>query len=469
METAAMQSANNPTPGSDAAARGQWSSKLGFILAAAGSAIGLGNIWRFPYMTGENGGAAFVVVYLACVFLVGVPLMFNELALGRASGRNPIGAFTATMPGTPFVVTGVLCLLCCFLVLSYYSVIAGWTIGYAWNSLAHKSVAFERFAADPGTVLPLFALFLLLTILIVQGGVQKGIERWSKVLMPLLLLMCLVVILRSVTLPGAGAGIEYYLKPDFSKINMRVVMAALGQAFFSLSVGWGLMITYGSYMSKRENIVQCGFWVAMADTAVALLGGFMVFPAVFAFGKAPDAGTALTFKTLPEVFAQMPAGGIVGCVFFLLLTVAALTSSISMLEVPVSYFIDSGKARRKVAAWAVGGLAFLIGIPSALSTGANEWLTHGITFAGKTGFLDVMDYIAGTVVIALIALLCSLYVGWVWKTPNAIKEIEQGAPGFTRPLLGGISQAKVWAVFVQIICPAIVLVVLLNMLGLHLF
>lgn len=448
--------------------RGQWGSRLGFIFAASGSAVGLGNIWRFPYVTGENGGAAFVMVYLCCVFFIGVPLLWNELAIGRASGKNPVGAFPGTVKGTPFVITGLLCIACCFLVLSYYGVIAGWAIGYAFTSIASKKVEFEQFAANPLIVIPLFALFILVTILIVEGGIEKGIERWSKVLMPLLFVMILVVIVRSVTLKGAMAGIEYYLKPDFSKINGEVVLKALGQAFFSLSVGWGLMITYGSYMPKSQNIVSNGVWVALADTVVALLGGLMVFPAVFAFGMEPDEGTALTFKILPNVFEQMPGGPLFGAIFFLLLTVAALTSSISMLEVPVSYLVDEKKKSRRAAAWAVGGFAFLVGIPSALSNGGNRFLSE-LEFAGNTGLQAIMDFIVGTALIVVIALLCSVYSGWIWKTGHAVAEISQGSPAFTKPLIGGLSLARIWAFFVMIVCPLVIGLVLLNLFGIKLF
>lgn len=451
-----------------ASTRGQWGSKLGFILAAAGSAVGLGNIWRFPYMTGENGGAAFVVVYLLCVLLIGLPLMFNELALGRRSGKDVIGAFRVTKPGTPFVITGVFCLACCFFVLSYYAVIAGWTVGYAIASLLHTKVEFERFAARPEFVLPLFGFFILMTILIVQGGVEKGIEKWSKVLMPVLIVLCGVVIIRSVTLEGAGAGIKYYLHPDFSKINGDVVMKALGQAFFSLSVGWGLMITYGSYMSKRQDIVTGGIWVAGMDTFVAIMGGFMVFPAVFAFGLAPDAGTALTFKTLPSVFEQMPAGQLVGAAFFLLLGIAALTSTISMLEVPVAWLVDEKKWGRKRSAWLVGGAAFVVGLPSALSVGGVEWLTK-VQFLGRTGFLDIMDHIFGTAIILLICLLCSVYVGWSWGPKHAVEEMSSSNSWFARPLLAGLSPATVWVWFIRIVCPLIVSLMLLNMFGVKFF
>ncbi len=444
--------------------RGQWGSKLGFIMAAAGSAVGLGNIWRFPYVTGENGGAAFVVVYLACVLFIGLPLMWCELALGRASGRNPVGAFRETGGGLPFVFTGVLCLAACFFVLTYYGVIAGWTISYALSQVSQTNLVFKEYTADPVYVLPVFALFIVLTIVIVRAGVEKGIEKWSKILMPLLFVLMLAVIIRGITLPGAGEGLEWYLKPDFNKIDGTVVLKALGQAFFSLSVGWGLMITYGSYMSKKQNIVSNGFWVGLADTSVALLAGLMIFPAVFAMGMSPDDGTGLAFTTLPAVFAEMPAGWVIGTVFFLLLSVAAVTSSISMLEVPVSYFVDEKKSLRPTCAVTVGLVAFVVGIPSALSNGGNEWLTN-IELFGQTGFFSILDQVFGTLALIIISLMLSIYAGWVWKPENVIAEIEQGCPWFTKPLIGGISPSGVWAFFIKYVCPIVISLVLLNTLG----
>ena len=450
--------------------RGQWGSKLGFILAASGSAVGLGNIWRFPYITGENGGAAFVLLYLLCVAFIGLPLLINELALGRRSGKNPVGAFLATKSGTPFVITGFLCLILCFVVLSYYGVIAGWAIGYAANAVVGKTPVFSEFVANPAVVLPCFIVFVLLTVLIVQGGVEKGIERWTKALMPLLLVMILVIIVRSLTLPGAMEGVKYYLAPDWSKIAggetfgeslnqfFGVLVVALGQAFFSLSVGWGLMITYGSYMPKSQDIPAGGSWVALSDTIIALLGGLMVFPAVFAFGMTPDAGPGLTFIILPEVFNQMPFGAFFAALFFFLLTVAAVTSSISMLEVPVSYFVDEKIASRKVAAWMVGGAAILLGVPSALSAGGSTFFTE-MTLFGKTGFLDIVDYVWGTVMVVVIALLCSIYTGWVWKTSEAVEELSEGSAKFS----GGL--AKAWVVFIKFVCPIFILIVLAVNLG----
>ena len=378
--------------------RGQWGSKIGFILAAAGSAVGLGNIWRFPYVTGENGGAAFVVIYLACVLFIGLPLMWAELTLGRLTGKNPVDAFRDTGEakdvwlykyGAPAV--GWLCLAACFCVLSYYGVIAGWTIGFIYNTVAQAGMEFKSFSANPNWVIPLFAVFIGGTIYIVQAGIEKGIEKWSKILMPLLLGLVFVVIIRSLTLEGASEGIKWYLSPDFSVIDGKVVLAALGQAFFSLSVGWGLMITYGSYMPKSQNIVSNGFWVALMDTGVALLGGLMVIPAVFALGFPVDAGPTLTFETLPAVFEKMPFGIVVGGLFFLLLTVAALTSSISMLEVPVSYFVDGKRATRKKAAVLVGIVAFAVGLPSALSFGGSDAFSKIVTTDESTLKLTGVD------------------------------------------------------------------------------
>lgn len=445
--------------------REHWASRLGFILAAAGSAIGLGNIWRFPYMTGENGGAAFVVVYLGCVIFIGLPLLITELALGRASGKDAVGAFRTTKPGTPFVITGFLCLLCCFLVLTYYSDIAGWTIGYAVACFSRIHPEFQQFASNPMYVIPYFALFLLITIVIVEQGIHEGIEKWSKVLMPLLFLLILVIIIRSVTLPGAEAGIEYYLKPDFTKISGKVALMALGQAFFSLSVGWGLMITYGSYMEKGQNIASAAVWVAGMDTLVALMGGMMVFPAVFAFGMRADTGTSLTFVTLPVVFEKMPLGWLFGGMFFLLLTIAALTSTISMLEVPVSYLVDEHRIRRRVAAWSVGIAAFLLGIPSAASTGASEFCTK-IQLFGKQGVINILDYTVGNLLIIIISLLTSIYVGWIWGADKAIAEIKEGCSYFDKPLVGNISLATLWKLSIKYVCPMIILFVLADALGL---
>ncbi|MBI3218499.1 MAG: sodium-dependent transporter [Bacteroidetes bacterium] len=449
--------------------RGQWGSKFGFIMAAAGSAVGLGNIWRFPYLTGENGGAAFVLVYIFCVVLVAVPMLINEIALGRLTAKNPVGAIQQLGGSKLWVaLVGFLPLIVTFVVLSYYSTIAGWTVGYIFTSLFTINMPFAEFIANPSYVIPLGGFVILVTAWIVLGGVSGGIEKATKILMPMLFVLLIVVIFRSITLPGAGKGVEYYLVPDFSKINGRVVLAALTQAFFSLGVGWGMMITYGSYLPKSQNIVSSSLWVGAMDTSVALLAGFMVFPAVFAFNQSPAEGPTLVFNVLANIFQQMPLGNIAGALFFLLLFFAAITSTISMLEAPSAYFMDQKKWNRKKAAWTVAIVAFLVGIPSALSTGAVGSLsTMQVDFLGvvKTGFMDIFDYLFGSLFMMLVVLSTCLYTGWFFKTDLLVDEIEQGMPSFKTGSILGIAPYKLWLFMVRFVCPIIIGMVILNMFG----
>ena len=451
-------------------ARDNWGSKFGFVMAAAGSAVGLGNIWRFPYLTGENGGGAFVFVYFICILLVGAPLLFNEMGLGRFSRKNPVGAFKDT-GGSKFWVFGggILSLCVSFFVLSYYGVIAGWTIGYMYTALFDIPLDFDVFRANPVAILPLFGIFMAASTLIVLGGISGGIEKAAKIMMPVLFILLIVVIIRSVTLPGGMAGIEYYLVPDFSKIGGGTILAALGQAFFSMSIGWGMMITYGSYLPKDSNIVSSGLWVGIMDTGVALLGGLMIFPAVIAFGMQPDQGPTLVFQILPVIFESLPAGGnIIGAFFFLLLCLAALTSSIAMIEVPASFFIDNKNWSRKRAAWVVGIAATVVGLPSALSSGGADIFTNvSITVFGNTygGVMDIMDFFFGTFFIVIVALMTCLYTGWVMDITKISDEIAEGAPFFKKELVGGITPAAIWRFFIRFVCPAVIGLVLINMMG----
>lgn len=455
------------------AGREQWGSKFGFVMAAAGSAVGLGNIWRFPYLTGENGGAAFVLVYIVCVVLVAMPMLINEIALGRLTGKNPVGAMQklAGKGGLSkmwIALVGILPLIVTFVVLSYYSTIAGWTVGYIFTSLFSIKTSFSEFIANPNYVIPLGAFVILITASIVLGGVAGGIEKATKILMPMLFVLLIVVIFRSVTLPGASKGLEYYLIPNFSKINARVVLAALSQAFFSLGVGWGMMITYGSYLPKNQNIVSSSLWVGAMDTSIALLAGFMVFPAVFSFNQKPDEGVTLIFTVLANIFQQMPLGNIAGALFFLLLFFAAITSTISMLEAPSAYFMDQKKWSRKKAAWTVAIAAFLLGIPSALSTGAVEGLSVvQVNFLGviKTGVMDIFDYGFGSLMMMLVVLSTCIFTGWFMNTNDLVAEIEQGLPSFKTGSILGIAPYKIWLVMIRFICPIIIGVVILNMFG----
>lgn len=438
--------------------RGQWNSKIGFILAAAGSAIGLGNIWRFPYIVGENGGGAFVIIYVAFVFLIGLPYMFGELALGRNTQKNPVGAIQKIVPGSVWKIAGYLGVLIGVGILSFYSVIAGWTVLYIYKMIEGDPGGFIDLIANPAVVLPLFAFFIALTAVVVHKGVSEGIERWSKILMPLFLIMLIGTIIYSLTLDGASAGLEFYLMPDFSKITGGVVLAALGQAFFSLSLGMGTMITYGSYLNKNDNIITSGISVAIFDTLIAVMAGLIIFPALFAMGEDPAAGPLLVFVVLPKLFAQMPGGFIVGAIFFVLLAVAALTSTISLLEVPVSYVIDEFKISRPKVVWVVSAAAFVLGIPSALSQGASEFFSNFEIFpaemANGADFLSQMSFMFGDLGLATGAILLSVFMGWVWGSNNASAEIAKGAPSF-------MIIKKVWGILIKFVIPLVIFIVLL--------
>jgi neurotransmitter:Na+ symporter, NSS family len=447
--------------------RGNWGSRLGFVLAAAGSAVGLGNIWRFPYVTGENGGAVFVFIYIICVFLIGIPILFAELSIGRHAQRNPVGAIKTISPGSKWKALGYLGVAAGLFILSYYTVIAGWTFGYIFKTLFVEGSHFEQFAANPALNIGLYLAFLLLTIGIVYGGVAGGIERWSKILMPLLPVLLLTIIVYTLTLPGSMQGITFYLRPDFSEITGRTFLVALGQAFFSLSLGMGAMMTYGSYLKKTENIVVSGTTVVIFDITIALLAGLAIFPAIFAMGKSPAEGVALVFIILPEIFSVMPGGILVGTLFFILLSIAALTSAISLLEVPVSYLIDEKKIKRHVAVFLVGGTVLLLGIPSALSVGSVGFLTE-LPFIseswreliGGSSFLDLMNFLFGTVALPFGGMLIAIFVGWKWTLGKASQEIAEGNRGFL-----GI-QANLWGYMIRYVCPVIIMLVLLHSVGL---
>ncbi len=404
--------------------RGHWGSRLGFILAATGSAVGLGNIWKFPYTVGNNGGGAFLIVYLAIVFTIGVSVMLSEFAIGRAAERSPVGAF-AKLKGGAWPAVGFMGVIASTAILSFYSVVGGWTIAYIIKSVGGILTTsdpdtlgglFSGFISSPIEPIIYHAIFMALTVGVVLAGVHKGIERSCEILLPLLFVILVILAVRSVTLPGAMEGVAFYLVPDFSKINATVVGYALGQAFFSLSLGMGAMITYGSYLSHRENLSQAAIWVTLADMSVAVIAGLVILPAVFAFGFDPTEGPGLVFITLPAVFGQMPAGAVFAVLFFVLLTIAALTSSVSLLEVVITYLIDERKARRAPAAFGAGALIFTIGIACSLSMG--PW--GGFTIAGKNIF-DFLDYASSNLMLPVGGIAISLFVGWV-ILPRATQE-----------------------------------------------
>ncbi len=433
---------------------GQFGSRLGFILAAAGSAIGLGNIWRFPYTAGENGGAAFVLVYLGFVALIGVPVLLAELAIGRGAGQNPVGAFRTLSPdgGERWSWVGRLGVLTGFGILSFYSVIAGWTISYLWRAISgefagamtsEKSGAiFAEIISNPAEVVIMAGVFLLLTALVVRGGVSGGIERAAKVLMPMFFVILVVLAGRALTLPGGSEGLRFLFEPDFSKLTGAAVMSALGQALFSLSLGMGAMITYGSYLNKKEALGLAGVSVAIFDTAIAILAGLIIFPALFSVGAEPSAGPGLVFVAMPAIFNELPAGQVFGMAFYALLAVAALTSTISLLEVVVAYMVGERGMKRETAVWTVTALCFVLAIPSALSQGAVDGL--GADALGES-FLDIMNIVFGNISLSLGALLIAVFAGWKWGVAKAHEEMGE------LPLFG------VWSFAIRFLCPLAVL------------
>ena len=439
--------------------RGLWSSKIGFIFAAAGSAIGLGNIWRFPYVTGENGGAAFVIIYFLFVMIIGVPVMISELSVGRHTARNPVGAFRSLAGKSLWSVVGVLGVSTGIGILSYYSVVAGWTLGYfikalngtfSGNYTAALSLnEFNAFVADPLQAILYLFVFILLTSFVVMGGISGGIERWAKILMPMLLVLLILLTARSVTLPNAAEGLSFYLKPDFSKISIGTIANALGQALFSLSLGMGAMITYGSYIAKRDNLAISAATVCLFDTGIAIIAGLMIFPALFSMGIEPAGGPGLVFHVLPTIFAHMPGGHFFAAGFFLLLTVAALTSTISLLEVAVSFTVDEWKWSRHKAVLLTAALAFVLGIPAALSQGASETLSK-LPLIGL-GFLDFFNILLGNYSLTLGALLIALFVGYKWGVKNVIREVNQQ---------GNIFYLKrAWSFLIRFFCPVAILII----------
>ncbi|PHV09965.1 sodium-dependent transporter [Chitinimonas sp. BJB300] len=410
--------------------RANWGSKLGFILAASGSAVGLGAIWKFPYVAGKNGGGVFLLVYLACVFTIGIAMLLAEMVIGHSAKKSATTAYR-DLKGGLWPWAGRLSVLCVFVVLAFYSVVGGWTFAYLWGSITGEVLTtdtaalrklFKSFTASPQQALIYTALFSTVTAAIVLGGIEKGIERASKILMPALFILMLVLITRSLTLPGAINGVLYFITPDFTKFSSEMVIEAMGLALFSLSVGGGMIIAYGSYIAPETKLVGATLWITVLATLASLLAGLMVLPAVFAFHVDPAIGPSLTFITMPALFAQMPAGQFFAISFFLLLIFAALTSSVSILEPIVSFLMDEFGMQRKPATITTAIAAYGLSIPAALSFGP----LAGVTAFDKIPF-DLMDYLASNIMMPAGGLLAALFVGWaIW--PRIQQELSaQGA------------------------------------------
>ena len=451
---------------SPTSSRGMWSSRAGFILAAAGSAVGLGNIWGFPTQVGQGGGATFVVIYLACIFLICAPIMAGEIALGRRTRQSPVGAFTALAPGRRWWLLGGLGVLAGVGILSFYSVIAGWAVAYVWFAATGAVTGspddigrfFAEFTGNGLVSAGLAILVIGITAAILLGGIRTGIERVTKLLMPLLILLLLALAVRAVTLPGAGAGLAYYLSPDWSRLaDVGVYTSALGQAFFSLSLGMGCILTYGSYFGRADGIAAAALWIVALDTSIALLAGFIIFPVGFSIAGFDPAssGPGLIFTVLPRLFAEMPGGQLFGGAFFLLFSVAALTSTISLLEVPVSHCVDAlGWSRQKAVA-AVAGAVSVLAIPSALGNGAVAVFTSVPGFG--MGFLDLMVSAWNEFALPVGGCLTAIFIGRIWGVDRALEELR--AEG------GWLPVPALWSFLIRWVCPAAIALILVATLA----
>ena len=446
--------------------RESFGSRFGALVAMAGSAVGLGNLWRFPYLVGENGGAAFIIVYIALSFLICLPIFISEFVIGRRSQKNAYAAFRDLSGGGIWKGVGLFTIVVPLIVLSYYSVIGGWSIEYFLKSLtfsftgnesqAAMNTMFTDFVSNPWIPLICHTGFLLATTMIVVVGIKDGIEKFSKVMMPMLFFIVIAIAVYSLTLPGAGKGVDYLFNPDFSKIDAKACAAALGQAFFSLSLGFGTIMTYASYVDKKENILFQSTATAVSDLMFALIAGVAIMPAVFAFGLDPQSGPGLVFETLPYVFSQMPAGGFVAILFFVALLVAALTSSISMLEVAVAYLVEERKFSRIGACITLFVLCWIVGALCSLSFGP----LSNIQIGGR-GLFDFFDNLSSNVLMTLGSLFTVLFVGWRLKKTDIYDEFTNSGTLSTNAKLFGI----LWFLIRYVAPVAIIVIFLTNLLA----
>ena len=448
--------------------RANFGSKLGVILASAGSAVGLGNIWRFPYETGENGGAAFIIIYLGCVLLMGIPIMVAEFLIGRRSRSNTAGAYQRLAPGTPWKWVGRMGVLAGFLILSYYTVVAGWTLEFiyeaATNSFAGKSAegfiaSFDSFVANPWRPLIWLIFFMLMTHYIIVKGVEKGIEKSAKIMMPALFILLIILAICSISLPGSSAGINFLFKPDFSQVNSKTFLSAMGQAFFSLSLGMGCLCTYASYFKNDTPLPKVALNVATIDTLVAILAGVIIFPAAFSVGIKPDAGPSLLFITLPNVFQQafgsIPLLAItLSIMFYVLLAVAALTSTISLHEVVTAYLHEEFKMTRKKAACIVTTSCIVLGVFCSLSLGiGKEYTLFGMTL------FDLFDYVTAKLMMPIGGFLIAIFTGWILDKKIEWEEITN--QGKLKPIV-----FKTLVFLLKYFSPIAILLIFIHELGL---
>lgn len=441
---------------------GEWSSRFAFILAATGSAVGLGNIWKFPYIAGENGGSAFVIVYIVCVVLMGIPIMMAETMLGRRAKRNPVDTMRALTQeagaDSRWQYLAWMGMLAGLLILSYYSVIAGWASAYTLKaflgqfsstSAGETEMMFADFISSPIRLIFWHSFFMLATMVIVSKGIRNGLERAVQMLMPVLFVMMFLLVGYAMTTSGYQQGLHFLFSPDFSKITGKVVLIAMGQAFFSLGLGMGTMMIYGAYLPKNVSIGKSAIIVAGADTIVALLAGIAIFPIVFANGLHPDSGPGLVFETLPIAFGNMTGGWLFGVLFFVMLVVAALTSSIALIEPAVAWLIESKEMTRDQACVRAGLVAWALGFMTVFSF--NRWAD--ITFFGQTLF-ELIDSLTANIMLPMGGLAIAVFTGWIMKQQHTAQELALPAEQYT-----------VWKVLISYIAPAGVFLIFLHVIG----
>ena len=459
--------------------REQWSSKTSFILAAAGSAVGLGNIWKFPYIAGENGGAAFLFIYLICIMLIGLPILNIEILLGRTTKKNPVGAFVALSDSKFWKYVGIIGVFASFTILSFYSVVGGWSLAYTYEALIgtfntsafdNPSSAGEFFDLKNSNalwVLGYHTLFLSIVVIILLSGVRAGLEKASKFLMPILILILLILVVQGLILPDANKGVSFLFQPDWSKINGQTILLALGHAFFTLSLGMGAMMTYGSYLSDNDDVVNASYLVAFLDTVIAVFAGLAIFTVVFSSGYDPTAGPGLVFHVLPPLLSDLVGGYVFALLFFLLLSIAAVTSGISILEVSVAYLVDEQKFSRKKAVLIMASLVYLAAIPCALSF--NLLADSTIDFQGKPfTFFDIADYLASNVLLPLGGLFLAIFAGYFWGIDEVIKNLligESNSIYFGNSIAKSQNFKNIFGFTVKYICPILIFLVFLYSIG----
>lgn len=407
--------------------RDSFSGRFAVIAAVAGSAVGLGNMWRFPYVAGENGGGAFLIIYLLMVIAIGIPVMMSEFVIGRSGQKNPYGSFKILAPGKPWYLIGLMGVIAAFMILAFYTTVAGWTLEYFYQTLtgnlsgkndSELTSMFENFLKGSFRPILWFIIFMGFTAFIILSGVKKGIERYTKFLMPLLFVLLIALCMRSLTLEGSSEGLRFLFYPDFSKITPKVILEALGQAFFSLSIGMGTLITYGSYIKKSENLGSSALFVCITDTMVAVIAGVAIFPAVFALGGSPASGTGLVFIVLPGIFQKMPFGEIFELIFFILLAVAALTSTISLLEVIVAYLVEELRMTRRKATIAATLTVSVLGLVTVLSMGS----LSNFLISGKNIF-GLLEYLTSNIMLPVGGLFIVLFIGWFFNPQRTKSEL----------------------------------------------